>query len=88
MRAGGSEVRKVGKILFARRYLPRGIDEGQVLLGCELAYGLVHAPTLDRSDEVRAHSSQTLAKVYVSKVPMAAVEPLHDRVLPFYEEHG
>jgi hypothetical protein len=27
-------------------------------------------------------------KLYLSKVPRTAVDVLHDRVLPFYEEHG
>ena len=27
-------------------------------------------------------------KLYLSKMPMTAVDVLHDRVLPFYEEHG
>ncbi len=37
---------------------------------------------------VDAHSSQAFAKLYLSKVPMTAVDVLHDRVLPFYQEHG
>lgn len=35
-----------------------------------------------------AHNSQVFAKLYLSKVPMKAVDVLDDPVLPFYEEHG
>lgn len=37
---------------------------------------------------VDAHSSLAFGKLYLSKVPMTAVDVLHDRVLPFYDEHG
>jgi len=37
---------------------------------------------------VDAHCSLGFGKVYLSKVPMTAVDVLHDRVLPFYEEHS
>ena len=37
---------------------------------------------------VDAHCSLGFGKLYLSKVPMTAVDLLHDRVLPFYEEHG
>jgi len=36
---------------------------------------------------VDAHSSLAFGKLYLSKMPMTAVDLLHDRVLPFYEEH-
>jgi len=36
---------------------------------------------------VDAHCSLGFAKLYLSKLPMTAVDVLHDRVLPFYEEH-
>lgn len=36
---------------------------------------------------VDAHSSLGFGKLYLSKAPMTAVDVLHDRVLPFYEEH-
>lgn len=36
---------------------------------------------------VDAHCSMGFAKLHLSKVPMTAVDVLHDRVLPFYEEH-
>jgi transposase InsO family protein len=36
---------------------------------------------------VDANCSLGFAKLYLSKVPMTAVDVLHDRVLPFYEEH-
>jgi len=37
---------------------------------------------------VDAHCSLGFAKLYLSKVPMTAVDVLDDRVLPFYEEHA
>ena len=37
---------------------------------------------------IDAHNSLVFAKLYLSKVPMTAVDILDDRVLPFYEEHG
>ena len=37
---------------------------------------------------VDAHCSLAFGKLYLSKVPMTAVDVLHDRVLPFYDEHG
>jgi hypothetical protein len=37
---------------------------------------------------VDAHASLGFGKLYLSKMPMTAVDVLHDRVLPFYEEHG
>jgi len=37
---------------------------------------------------VDAHCSLGFAKLYLSKVPMTAVDVLNDRVLPCYEEHG
>jgi transposase InsO family protein len=37
---------------------------------------------------IDAHNSLVFAKLYLSKVPMTAVDVLDDRVLPFYEEHG
>jgi transposase InsO family protein len=37
---------------------------------------------------VDAHCSLGFGKLYLSKVPMTAVDVLNDRVLPFYEEHG
>lgn len=37
---------------------------------------------------VDAHCSLGFGKLYLSKVPMTAVDVLHDRVVPFYEEHG
>jgi hypothetical protein len=37
---------------------------------------------------IDGHSSHAFAKLYLSKVPMTAVRVLHDRVLPFYEEHN
>mgnify|MGYP001620049582 CR=1 FL=1 len=37
---------------------------------------------------IDAHSSPVFAKLYLSKLPMTAVDVLDDRVLPFYEEHG
>lgn len=37
---------------------------------------------------IDAHCSLGFGKVYLSKVPMTAVDILNDRVLPFYEEHS
>lgn len=37
---------------------------------------------------VDAHCSHGFAKLYLSKAPITAVDVLHDRVLPFYEERG
>ena len=37
---------------------------------------------------IDAHCSLGFAKLYLSKVPMTAVDVLDDRVLPFYEEHA
>jgi len=37
---------------------------------------------------IDAHDSHAFAKLYLSKVPMTAVDVLHDRVLTFYEEHS
>jgi hypothetical protein len=34
------------------------------------------------------HCSLAFAKLYLSKLPMTAVDVLNDRVLPFYEEQG
>lgn len=36
---------------------------------------------------VDAHCSLGFAKLYLSKVPMTAVDLLNDRVLPFYDQH-
>jgi hypothetical protein len=35
-----------------------------------------------------AHCSLAFGKLYLSKVPVTAVDVLHDRVWPFYEKHG
>jgi len=37
---------------------------------------------------VDANSSLAFGKLYLSKLPMTAVDVLHDRVVPFYDEHG
>jgi transposase len=37
---------------------------------------------------VDTNCSLAFAKLYLSKVPMTAVDVLNDRVAPFYEEHG
>jgi hypothetical protein len=37
---------------------------------------------------IDAHCSHVFAKLYLSKVPMTAVDVLNDQVLPFYEEHN
>lgn len=45
--------------------------------------GRVYAQTF-----VEAHCSWAQAKLYLSKLPMTAVDLLHDRVLPHYEAQG
>ncbi len=52
-------------------------------VGCIKGVGKIYQQTV-----IDAHNSQVFAKVYLSKVPMTAVDVLDDRVLPFYEEHG
>lgn len=37
---------------------------------------------------VDAFCSHAFGKLYLSKLPITAVDVLHDRVLPFYEQHG
>ncbi len=37
---------------------------------------------------IDTHNSHVFAKLYLSKLPMTAVDVLQDRVLPFYEEQG
>ncbi len=37
---------------------------------------------------VDANCSLAFGKLYLSKLPMTAVDVLHDRVVPFYDEHG
>ncbi len=37
---------------------------------------------------VDAHCLLAFGKLYLSKVPMTAVDVVHDRAWPFYEEHG
>jgi len=37
---------------------------------------------------VDAHCSLAFGKLYLSKVPMTAVDVLNERVVPFYEDHG
>ena len=37
---------------------------------------------------VDANSSLAFGKLYLSKLPMTAVDVLHDRAVPFYDEHG
>lgn len=43
---------------------------------------------IDMQSVVDAHCSLGFAKLHLSKVPMTAADVLHDRVLPFYDEHG
>ena len=60
-------------------------------LGCQDTYfvrtlrgvGRIYAQAF-----VDAHSSWAQAKLYLSKIPMTAVDLLHDRVLPAYEAAG
>ena len=37
---------------------------------------------------IDGQSSLASAKLYLCKVPMTAVDIMHDRVLPFYGEHA
>jgi hypothetical protein len=43
---------------------------------------------IDQQTVFDAHNSQVFGKLYLSKAPMTAVDVLHDRVLPYYEELG
>ncbi len=45
--------------------------------------GRVYAQTF-----IDANAAVGFAKLYLSKVPMTAVDLLHERVLPFYEAQG
>ncbi|MBK6779472.1 MAG: transposase [Gemmatimonadetes bacterium] len=52
-------------------------------MGALKGVGRVYAQTF-----VDANAAVGFAKLYLSKVPMTAVDLLHDRVLPFYEAQG
>jgi transposase InsO family protein len=60
-------------------------------LGCQDTYyvgtlkgiGRIYAQTF-----IDANAAVGFAKLYLSKMPMTAVDLLHDRVLPFYEQRG
>lgn len=60
-------------------------------LGCQDTYfvgtlkgvGRIYAQTF-----IAANCAIGFAKRYLSKMPMTAVDLLHDRVLPFYDRHG
>lgn len=43
---------------------------------------------LSLQNVVDAFCSMAFGKLYLSKLPMTAVDVLHDRVLPFYDERG
>jgi transposase InsO family protein len=93
---GGPLTESVMKLLrqHARQTLdPQGQIEAPTpgYLGCQDTYyvgtlkgvGRVYAQTF-----IDANAAVGFAKLYLSKVPMTAVDLLHDRVLPFYDAHG
>lgn len=94
---GGPLTERVAKLL-ARYQRQQVTDPEQHVeapypgyLGCQDTYfvgtlkgvGRVYAQTF-----VDAHCSWAAAKLYLSKLPMTAVDLLHDRVLPQYEGAG
>jgi transposase InsO family protein len=94
---GGPLTERVAKLLarYQRQQLtdPEQHIEAPVpgYLGCQDTYfvgtlkgvGRIYAQAF-----VDAHCSWAQAKLYLSKIPMTAVDLLHDRVLPVYEAAG
>lgn len=93
---GGPLTESVLKLL--RQHAHQTLDpQGQIeapvpgFLGCQDTYyvgtlkgvGRVYAQTF-----IDANAAVGFAKLYLSKVPMTAVDLLHERVLPFYEAQG
>jgi len=93
---GGPLPESVLKLL--RQHAHQTLDpQGQIeaptpgYLGCQDTYyvgtlkgvGRVYAQTF-----IDANAAVGFAKLYLSKVPMTAVDLLHERVLPFYEALG
>jgi transposase InsO family protein len=94
--AGGPLTDRVKKLLA--RYQRQALDPQQQIeapypgyLGCQDTYyvgtlkgvGRVYAQTF-----IDATCAVGFAKLYLSKMPMTAVDLLHERVLPFYDAHG
>jgi transposase InsO family protein len=94
--AGGPLTERVKKLLA--RYQRQALDPAQQVeapypgyLGCQDTYfvgtlkgvGRVYAQTF-----IDAHCAVGFAKLYLSKMPMTAVDLLHERVLPFYDAQG
>ena len=94
---GGPLTERVAKLL-ARYQRQQLTDPEQHIeapapgyLGCQDTYfvgtlkgvGRIYAQAF-----VDAHCSWAQAKLYLSKIPMTAVDLLHDRVLPVYEQAG
>lgn len=94
---GGPLTERVAKLL-ARYQRQQMTDPEQHVeaplpgyLGCQDTYfvgtlkgvGRIYAQSF-----VDAHCSWAQAKLYLSKIPMTAVDLLHDRVLPVYEAEG
>lgn len=94
---GGPLTERVAKLLARYQRQLLGDPQQHVdapypgYLGCQDTYfvgtlkgvGRVYAQTF-----VEANSSWAAAKLYLSKIPMTAVDLLHDRVLPVYEQAG
>jgi hypothetical protein len=59
------------------------VCQGTYFVGTSKGVGRIYLQSV-----VDAHCSLAFGKLHLSKVPMTAVDVLHDRVLPFYEEHG
>jgi transposase InsO family protein len=60
-------------------------------LGCQDTYFVGTLKGIGRiyaQNFIDANSAVAFSKLYLSKLPMTAVDLLHDRVLPFYDAHG
>ena len=93
---GGPLTEQVLKLL--RQHAHQSVDPQQQIeapvpgfLGCQDTYyvgtlkgiGRIYAQTF-----LDANAAVGFAKLYLSKLPMTAVDLLHDRVLPFYDAQG
>lgn len=86
-----------GQVRLLRRWQGRQVDPQQHIeaphvgyLLCQDTYFVGTIKGVGRiymQSVIDAHCSLGFAKLYLSKVPMTAVDVLNDRVLPFYEEH-
>ena len=70
------------KALVARPCRRSGCQD-TYFVGTLKGVGRIYAQTF-----VDAHCSWAQAKLHLSKIPMTAVDLLHDRVLPVYEQAG